>query len=84
MKNAVALALLLGAAGCVPTQPADTCGAGRLSYLVGQDVAAAYQLPPGPPVRVLFPATPRTEDYNPARINIEVGADGFITTVWCG
>ena len=78
------LFLFLGAAGCFPPGPADTCGAGRLTYLVSQNVAAAYQLPPGPPVRVLFPATPRTEEYNPARINIEAGADGIITTVWCG
>lgn len=83
MRNA-AILLILGAAGCVPTQPADTCGAGRLSYLVGLDASAAYRLPPGPPARILFPATPRTEDYSPARANIEIGADGVITSVWCG
>lgn len=84
MQKTAILALILGIAGCVPTQPADTCGAGPLSYLVGQDAAAAYQLQPGPPVRILYPATPRTEEYSPARLNIEIGADGYIKSVWCG
>ena len=84
MRKAAILALILGTAGCVQTQPADTCGAGRLSYIVGQHVAAVYQLPPGMPVRILFPATPRTEDFSPARINIEVGADGYVQSIWCG
>ncbi|MGL4279717.1 MAG: I78 family peptidase inhibitor [Albidovulum sp.] len=84
MQKAAILALILGTAGCVPTQPADTCGAERLSYIVGQNAAAAYQLPQGLPVRILYPATPRSEDYSPSRINIEIGADGIITSVWCG
>jgi hypothetical protein len=84
MHKAAILTLILGTAACVPAQPADTCGAERLSYIVGQNAAAAYQLPPGLPVRILFPATPRTEEYSPSRINIEIGADGVITSVWCG
>lgn len=84
MQKAAILALILATSGCVPAQPADTCGVRPLSYIVGQNAAATYQLPQGLPVRILYSATPRTQDFSPDRINIEVGADGVITSVWCG
>jgi len=65
-------------------RPPTPAASEPLSYIVGQNAAAAYQLPQGLPVRILYPATPRTEDYSPSRINIEIGADGVITSVWCG
>lgn len=84
MQKAAILALILGTAACVPSGPTDTCGATHLSYLIGQDASAVYRLQPGPPIRILYPATPRTEDYSPARANVDIGADGIITNVWCG
>lgn len=81
---ATGLALILMTAACVTTPADDSCGATDLAYLVGQAEPAAHSLPAAAPVRILYPDSMRTEDYRPDRINIEIGADGYIDSVWCG
>lgn len=82
-------ALLL--AGCLHHPPGgvsgggdDACGAGSRAYLIGQDdrVLAGLTLPSL--TRILYPDTPRTEDYSPQRLNIEIDANGIIFAVTCG
>jgi len=79
-----ALAAALG--GCVvadlPDQ--DACGASGMQALVGQgrEVLAAMTVPAG--TRVIEPETAITEDYSPARLNIDLDRTGRVTRVWCG
>lgn len=83
-RAAKSLVLVFAASACIPAPEADACGATRLSYLVGQHQSAAMELPQGAPIGVLHPDSLRTEDYSPARINIEVDANGDIASIWCG
>jgi hypothetical protein len=78
------LALILATAACVTAPEEDSCGAKALSNLVGAPVAAAEGIGVGRTVRILYPDTARTEDYAPARLNVEVGYDGIISSLWCG
>ena len=81
-----ALVLALAVGGCVPTAEPDrnACGAAGMQGLVGQGsvVLAAMTLPAG--TRVITPGMAVTEDYSTSRLNIDLGADGRITRVWCG
>ncbi|MFN6952777.1 MAG: I78 family peptidase inhibitor [Albidovulum sp.] len=81
--NAAALAAALAAA-CMRTPPDDGCGAGALSGLVSMPVSAFKGTGAGRTVRILYPDSARTEDYSAARLNIEVGHDGIISSLWCG
>lgn len=78
------LAMILATAACVTAPEADSCGAGALSTLVGAPVSAADGIGDGGTVRILYPDSARTEDYAPSRLNVEVGHDGIITSLWCG
>ncbi len=81
-----ALLLVLALGGCVaPGEPdRNACGAAGMQGLVGQgrEVLAAMTVPAG--TRVIEPGMPVTEDYSVSRLNIDLGADGRITRVWCG
>lgn len=83
-RAATSLVLVLVASACIPAPEDDTCDAARLSYLVGQPESAAMELPQDAPIRVLHPDSLRTEEYSPARINVEVDANGYIASIWCG
>lgn len=76
--------LILALAGCVAAPEENACGAAGMQDLVGQedDVLAAMTLPQG--TRFIYPGTPVTEDYSPARLNIDIDQSGRITGVWCG
>lgn len=60
----------------------DTCGASQYRSMVGQSLAAV-QLPAEANIRVIQPDTIVTQDFNPERINMIVGADGVITGFEC-
>jgi hypothetical protein len=68
----------------------DSCGARDLDRFVGQPAGAVERVtlagPDGTPVtvRVIRPGDAVTEDFNPARVNVRVGADGLVTAIDCG
>lgn len=68
-----------------PAEPADTCGAKPLQYLIGK---SKNELPvPVDPTkrRVTCSTCAVTMDYNPERLNIVFDLDtGIITQVKCG
>lgn len=68
----------------LPDRPPDTCYSEQLRKYVGQDAGVLSGLVFAQPVRILWPETPVTEDYSPARLNFDVNAAGVITRVWCG
>lgn len=80
-------ALCLALAACVapPYPPGpNACGADGMQHLLGKDrgALAAMTLPAG--TRVITPGMAVTEEYSPARLNIDLDARGRITGVWCG
>ncbi len=84
------LALVLGVGAALADQPGPTdggpagVGTAGLAHVVGQPEAALADvtLPEG--TRVLHPGDVMTMDYNPERLNIDIGEDGAITSVHCG
>lgn len=84
-KRLVLCGALLTACVPAPDLPGpNTCGAHGMQDLLGKDrgVLAAMTLPVG--TRVITPGMAVTEDYSPARLNIDLDARGRITGVWCG
>jgi hypothetical protein len=85
MRGAV-LAAAVVVLGCNQTvaKGAGDCGAAGLQGLIGQsrNVLAAMTFPAG--TRVITPGMAITRDYRPARLNIDVDANGEITRLWCG
>lgn len=84
-----ALAALPLLAACVPAAPpedplADACGAKALQGLVGQPAQVLAAMTFSQPLRVIRPGQPVTEDYRPARLNVEVDASERISRVSCG
>lgn len=89
---ALACAGLLAA--CVPqddtlaTSPIapseDTCGAGALQGLVGQDRAVLSGMRFAQMLRVYEEGQPVTLDLNPGRLNIQHSKRGRIQSVTCG
>lgn len=77
-------ALVLGACVAAEVPAASACGADGMQDLVGQEksVFAAMTFPVG--TRIIEPGMAITEDYSETRLNIDIGADGRITRVWCG
>lgn len=66
-----------------PVDPTDPCGAQGYTALLGSNLAAVT-LPAGLNSRVLRPDQAATTDYIPARLNVEVDADGTIIGLSCG
>jgi len=60
----------------------DTCGAAQYSALVGTNIAAAT-FPADAGIRVIRPGDMVTEDFRPDRLNINVDANGVITSLEC-
>lgn len=81
----------LALAGCVmtgaPEQPpaeADQCGATALQHLIGAPESVLASMRFAQKLRVIHPGQAVTMDYNPARLNIEIDAEGRIATLRCG
>lgn len=87
MKASAILPALILLAACVPAPaepPGATCSAASLQHLVGQPESA---FDPGgltEPVRVIHPGEAVTMDFNPGRLNVEIGTDGRIVAIRCG
>lgn len=88
-------ALLLALAACESLPPSDgtgsgsgnpdTCNAERIgAEFVGMDASSVTAATFVAPVRVIRPGDMVTMDFNPERVNFEVGADGRIARVYCG
>ena len=68
-----------------PVVPAeDTCGAGPLQDLVGQDRAVLSGMRFAQVLRVYEEGQPVTMDLNPERLNIQYSKRGKIQSVTCG
>lgn len=95
-----ASALLVSLSACMsarsdqslPGMGATECGAGALEGRIGQEVvqgAGGTSIggvavdAPGP-IRVIAPGQPVTQDYSPARLNLDVDASGRLVRPWCG
>lgn len=67
-----------------PERPNDSCNSAAYRSHVGQpsDALAAIYIPE--PYRVIEDGAPVTLDYNPARLNIDLGPDGVVVRLWCG
>ena len=91
----IAAATLLVLTACGPTQqttntdlnlPEDetACGAYALRYLEGEPRESFDFEELDGPVRILYPTTIVTQDYNPKRLNVHIGNSGIITKLSCG
>lgn len=92
-KMAAGLGLALAVTACVPVEapdpgpapgPVNQCGALDLQYLVGAPAAQLDTIRFNKPVRVIYPDTAVTMDYNPDRLNFEIDRTGRIARVICG
>lgn len=94
---AAGMVLVLAAAACVPVSPpyagdpdpfpgnaVNACGALDLQYLVGAPARDLDAIQFNKPVRVIYPDTAVTMDYNADRLNFEVNRSGRIARVTCG
>jgi hypothetical protein len=70
--------------GIAATSADDTCGAEASQGLVGTSVGElqAASLPENR--RIIFPGMAVTMDFQPERINVEIGTDDRIARVFCG
>lgn len=88
MRLIALLTLPLALAACVPAEPdspqaPDTCPAASFQGLVGQPRAVLGQMlfPAG--TRIIGAHDPVTADFNPARLNVEIGHNDRIAKVAC-
>jgi hypothetical protein len=65
-------------------EEADTCGAARFAYLVGQrnTVVERTALPDG--ARVILPGQPVTTDFRAERLNVLIDGNAEVERVYCG
>jgi hypothetical protein len=75
--------------GSAPSDEADACGAGKLgrwlNVLPTEDVKREIAATVGErPIRYYTEGDPITMDFNPGRLNAELGADGRIKRFRCG
>jgi hypothetical protein len=90
------LGLALVVSACVPvTEPypgggdpvgggVNQCGALDLQYLVGAPARDLDRMRFNKPVRVIYPDTAVTMDFNPERLNFNIDPSGRIMRVTCG
>ena len=88
------MAVVGGLAACVPVEQGpgggglpegvNQCGALDLQFLVGGSARALDSMRFNKPVRVIYPDTAVTMDFNPERLNFEVDRMGRISRVSCG
>jgi len=62
---------------------ADSCNSAPLRGLVGQPGKVLEEMTLPAPSRVIGPRDPVTMDFNPARMNFEIGEDGRIAKIGC-
>jgi hypothetical protein len=95
MTPRLLLALPLLAMACTQSDPTpprsmppedivDACVAAELQDLVGQPAAVATAITFAVPVRIIEPGMAVTMDFNPQRLNIEIGEGGLIARIFCG
>lgn len=60
----------------------DTCGARAYAAMVGTQLAAAT-FPAEAGIRIIQPGSMITEDFRPDRLNVNVDANGVITSLEC-
>ncbi len=63
---------------------ADTCGLAQYVALVGKPATDPAVPTAGPSVRHIKPDSQVTMDFSPARLNIDINAEGVITGFRCG
>lgn len=68
----------------LPSPEQDTCGASELASFIGGDVSLIDAARFANPVRVIRPGDMVTMDFNPQRLNFELGVIGEIIRVRCG
>jgi hypothetical protein len=83
------LAACSGAGGSgspAPRQTADPalCGADRMAHLTGGPATALPGDEVDGPLRLIRPGDAVTEDFNPARLNVTLDAQGHILSLTCG
>ncbi len=59
------------------------CEANQVQQLVGQPYDGVQDRFAAD-ARIISPNSPVTEDYQPARLNVDVDETGEITRIWCG
>ena len=95
MRAMMGLAVAGVLAACVPVEGpgggypgpgggVNQCGALDLQFLVGGPASALNTMRFNKPVRVIYPDTAVTMDFNPERLNFEVDRMGRILRVRCG
>ena len=67
-----------------PAAPLATCGAERLSALLGQPVSTLPATGPWGSLRLIRPGTAITMDYSATRLNVRVDGAGKIRDLTCG
>ena len=63
---------------------ADTCGAARFAYLVGQPKSAVDRTTFPAGTRVILPGTAVTMDYREERLNVLIDGNAAVERVYCG
>jgi hypothetical protein len=85
---AIAAAAAAVLASCGPPAPdkrgPGTCGASSWASLVGQPRSVLDSIMLPQPVRIREAGSAMTMDYDPARLDVDIGNDGKIARVWCG
>lgn len=88
MRLIALLSLPLALAACMPEEPAapaepPACQAASFQGLIGQPKAVLGQMlfPAG--TRIIGAHDPVTADFNPARLNVEIGHNDRIAKVAC-
>lgn len=73
-----------GAGMAASASDEDACGAAGLQGIVGTSVGElqAASLPENR--RIIFPGMAVTMDFQPERLNVEIGSDDRIARVFCG
>jgi hypothetical protein len=67
-----------------PDRPNDSCNSAPYREYAGQNSSALAGVFVPDPYRVIEDGAPMTMDYNPARLNFTLSADGTVLRVWCG
>jgi hypothetical protein len=82
----LALAIPIALAACEDESSDDvgSCPAGELTGYVGQPESATDEIAYDGIVRVIQPGMVITMDFNPDRLNFEIGEDGRIARIYCG
>jgi hypothetical protein len=67
-----------------PEPAADTCGATRFVYLVGQPMAVVDRTTFPAGTRVILPDTAVTMDFREERLNVLIDGNAAVERVYCG